>query len=185
MRYKHFAVLIPILVLIPAIGHAQSGFPDFPDIDSITITASFMAGILTFFSPCVLPLIPIYLTMLAGFKDEKKRTASVIKPTLAFIAGFCIVFTLLGITAGIAGQMLGKFQNWIRLIGGFLVVIFGAHIAGFFRIMPFYKDIRWHKAPSPRGLLGACLMGIIFAAGWTPCVGPILASILLLSASQA
>lgn len=169
-----------------ALGSLTS-FKNFPWL------ASFMAGILTFFSPCILPLIPVYISLLGGFglesllqkQQTKKARLALVAHTGVFVLGFGGVFTLLGATASAVGQAFMGIQDWIRLIGGALMIIFGLHLSGVFKILPFYREWRFEIKNRPTGLAGAFLMGVVFAAGWTPCVGPVLSTILLYSASEA
>lgn len=162
----------------------------------ITYWIAFTAGILSFISPCVLPLIPSYLTYITGLSfeqlDEKhpdvKIRLSVILHILFFILGFSLVFILLGAIAGIAsGQiqaLLREGMNWIARIGGFMVLLFGVHMTGLFSFHALlsYKRIQLNKKPA--GFFGTFVVGVAFAAGWTPCIGPILASILMVAATS-
>lgn len=162
----------------------------------ITYWIAFTAGILSFVSPCVLPLIPSYLTYITGLSfdqlDEEHPDAkirlSVVLHVLCFILGFSVIFILLGAIAGIAsGQiqaLLREGLNWVARIGGFLILLFGVHMTGLFsfRALLGYKRVQLQKKPA--GFFGTFIVGIAFAAGWTPCIGPILASILMVAASS-
>jgi cytochrome c-type biogenesis protein len=162
----------------------------------ITYWIAFTAGVLSFISPCVLPLIPSYLTYITGLSfeqlDEKhpdvKVRLTVILHILFFILGFSLVFILLGTIAGIAsGQiqaLLREGMNWIARIGGFLILLFGVHMTGLFSFHALlsYKRIQLNKKPA--GFFGTFIVGVAFAAGWTPCIGPILASILMVAATS-
>ena len=160
---------------------------------SVPLLASFLAGILTFLSPCVLPLIPAYIAFITGFGLDKLMAGgnpadirkSLLLSTAVFVLGFGSVFTALGATASVLGQALTGVQTWIRAIGGGMMIAFGLHLAGILSIMPLYREMRFQFKNEKAGLLGAYLMGIVFAAGWTPCVGPILSAILVYSASEA
>ncbi|MBW6510365.1 MAG: cytochrome c biogenesis protein CcdA [Desulfuromonadales bacterium] len=162
----------------------------------ITYWIAFTAGVLSFISPCVLPLIPSYLTYITGLSFEQlddehpdvKVRLTVILHILFFILGFSLVFILLGAIAGIAsGQiqaLLREGMNWVARIGGFLILLFGVHMTGLFsfRALLSYKRIQLNKKPA--GFFGTFVVGIAFAAGWTPCIGPILASILMVAATS-
>lgn len=162
----------------------------------ITYWIAFTAGILSFASPCVLPLIPSYLTYITGLSfhqlEEAHPTAkvrlTVLLHSLCFILGFSVVFVLLGAIAGIASS---KFQahlreglEWIEKVGGLLIFLFGVHMTGLFHfgVLLGEKRVQLHKKPS--GFIGTIVVGVAFAAGWTPCIGPILASILMIAASS-
>jgi len=162
----------------------------------ITYWIAFTAGILSFVSPCVLPLIPSYLTYITGlsFKqlDEEHPTAkvrmTVLLHSICFIIGFSVVFVLLGAIAGIASS---KFQThlregleWVEKIGGLLIFLFGVHMTGLFHfgVLLGEKRVQLHEKPS--GYFGTFVVGLAFAAGWTPCIGPILASILMIAATS-
>jgi len=163
---------------------------------NITYWIAFTAGILSFVSPCVLPLIPSYLTYITGlsFKqlDEEHPTAkvrmTVLLHSICFIIGFSVVFVLLGAIAGIASS---KFQShlregleWVEKIGGLLIFLFGVHMTGLFHfgVLLGEKRVQLHEKPS--GYFGTFIVGLAFAAGWTPCIGPILASILMIAATS-
>ncbi len=162
----------------------------------ITYWIAFTAGILSFASPCVLPLIPSYLTYITGLSfsqlDEAQPNAkvrlTVFLHSLCFILGFSIIFILLGAIAGIASSQIQVYLReglgWIEKIGGFLILLFGIHMTGLFsfRVLLGDKRVQLHKKPS--GFIGTFVVGIAFAAGWTPCIGPILASILMVAASS-
>lgn len=162
----------------------------------ITYWIAFTAGILSFASPCVLPLIPSYLTYITGLSfsqledahPKAKVRVTVLLHSLCFIIGFSVVFVLLGAIAGVASS---KFQlylreglGWIEKIGGLLIFLFGVHMTGLFHfgVLLGERRIQLHKKPS--GFIGTFVVGIAFAAGWTPCIGPILASILMVAATS-
>ncbi|MBI4369139.1 MAG: redoxin domain-containing protein [Elusimicrobia bacterium] len=160
---------------------------------SLPLLASLVAGMLTFLSPCILPLIPAYFALITGFELEELTASqdinglrrSLIFSTLIFIFGFGAVFTAMGATASAAGRFMTSFQDWLRWGGGLLMIIFGLHVAGVFQIMPFYREMRFSMNFKKPGPIGAFLLGMVFAAGWTPCVGPVLSAILIYSASEA
>jgi cytochrome c-type biogenesis protein len=156
------------------------------DGESLGLTISFTAGLLSFLSPCVLPLIPSYVTFITGMSLEDaqahdaRRTALV--HSLLFIAGFSAIFILLGATATAVGRVLLAYEEWITRIGGALIVVFGLYMLGVFTPSFLSTERRVHLANKPVGYLGTVLVGIAFGAGWTPCLGPILGSILTLAA---
>jgi cytochrome c-type biogenesis protein len=162
----------------------------------ITYWIAFTAGILSFASPCVLPLIPSYLTYITGLSFQQlegahpsaKVRVTVLLHSICFIVGFSVVFVLLGAIAGIASN---KFQShlreglvWLETIGGLFIFLFGVHMTGLFHfgVLLGEKRVQLHRKPS--GFIGTFIVGVAFAAGWTPCIGPILASILVIAASS-
>ena len=162
----------------------------------ITYWLAFTAGILSFASPCVLPLIPSYLTYITGLSfgqlDEEHPTAkvrlTVLLHSLCFIAGFSVVFILLGAVAGIASNNIQTYLReglgWVEKIGGLLILLFGIHMTGLFHFGVLLGEKRVHLHKKPSGFIGTFVVGLAFAAGWTPCIGPILASILVVAASS-
>jgi len=154
---------------------------------SLGITISFTAGLLSFLSPCVLPLIPSYVSFITGLSlDDVQRSRRVtLVHSLLFIAGFTIVFLILGATATVLGQVLLRQRDWVGRIGGVLVIVLGLYLLGVFNIGVLGADRRVHIANKPLGYLGTLLVGMAFAAGWTPCIGPILGGVLTYTASSA
>jgi cytochrome c-type biogenesis protein len=162
----------------------------------ITYWIAFTAGILSFASPCVLPLIPSYLTYITGLSfsqlDEAHPNAkvrlTVLLHSLCFILGFSFIFILLGAIAGIASSQIESYLRegleWVEKIGGLLILLFGVHMTGLFHFGVLLGDKRVNLQKKPSGFAGTFLVGIAFAAGWTPCIGPILASILVVAASS-
>lgn len=159
---------------------------------NISMIGAFVAGLLSFLSPCVLPLIPSYITYITGlsFADlnaehpsHKVRQQTIIH-SLLFIAGFTCVFVLLGASATLVGDFLHEHKTAIRRIGGILIVVFGIHVAGFFDITMLLGEKKLTLHRKPAGYLGSVVVGVVFAAGWTPCIGPILATILAVAATE-
>lgn len=158
---------------------------------NVSIVYAFLAGLLSFLSPCVLPLVPGYVSLLSGSvvlgqADEEARAARrlLIANSLFFIVGFSVVFIALGATATSVGQTLRAHQALFSEIGGLIVILFGLHLLGVIRISALYGDKRVHKKIGVNGGLGAFAVGFTFAFGWTPCIGPMLATILLLAANE-
>jgi cytochrome c-type biogenesis protein len=154
---------------------------------SLGITISFTAGVLSFLSPCVLPLIPSYVSFITGLSiDDVQRSRRVtLTHSLLFVAGFTIVFLALGATATMLGQVLVRQRDWVGRIGGVLVIVLGLYLLGVFNIGMFAKEKRVHIANKPLGYFGTLVVGMAFAAGWTPCIGPILGGVLTYTASSA
>ena len=154
---------------------------------SLGIAIAFTAGLLSFLSPCVLPLIPSYVTFITGqsLADVQKSRRAALVHSLLFVLGFTLIFLALGATATALGQLLNYQRMWISRIGGVLIIVFGLYMLGVFNIALFSRERRVHIADKPVGYLGTLLVGIAFGAGWTPCIGPILGSILTYAASSA
>jgi cytochrome c-type biogenesis protein len=154
---------------------------------TLGVLIAFSAGLLSFLSPCVLPLIPSYVTFITGMSLEEvqrsRRTALI--HAILFIVGFTLIFLALGATASVLGQVLKAARDWIARIGGALIIIFGLYLLGAFNIRAFSQERRVHFANKPLGYLGTVLVGVAFGAGWTPCIGPILGSILIYTSSTA
>ncbi len=158
---------------------------------SVSFVAAFTAGLVSFLSPCVLPLVPGYISMLSGTSlDELKEgdNSAVLRKVLLhsvfFIIGFTIVFVSLGASASWLGQMLLSHMSLLYKIAGAIIIVFGLHMTGLLKIGLLYRDKRFHNAGTGTTPVGALLMGLAFAFGWTPCIGPILAAILTVAASQ-
>lgn len=148
---------------------------------------AFTAGVLSFLSPCVLPLIPSYITFLSGLTVEevgRGRRTAIVHGAL-FVLGFTAIFLALGATATILGQMLLAYRDWISRIGGLLIIVFGLYMLGVFNIGIFAREQRVHLATKPAGYFGTVLVGMAFGAGWTPCIGPILGSVLIYTSTSA
>lgn len=160
---------------------------------NITVVGAFIAGFLSFLSPCVLPLIPSYITYITGlsFSDlqmehpsHKVRQQTIIH-SLLFIAGFTFVFVLLGASATFIGGFLQAHMTALRRVGGVLIIVFGIHVSGIFDIGVLLGEKRLTLHRKPAGFFGSFVVGVAFAAGWTPCIGPILASILMVAATES
>jgi cytochrome c-type biogenesis protein len=152
------------------------------------IAISFAAGILSFLSPCVLPLVPGYISLISGvsidgLKEGTSNKRAVIVNSLAFNAGLSVIFLVLGTTAGLVGAAITS-NPWVRIIGGLVIIAFGLQLIGLLKISALYKDTRFFSDDKPRGILGSAALGIAFAAGWTPCIGPILGGIIGLAATS-
>ena len=156
-------------------------------IQHISLFAAFGAGLLSFVSPCVLPLVPSYISYITGLSLERLSDASerqrfrktIIVNSLLFIAGFSSVFIAFGASASFIGQILIAYQDHIRRIGGLLILIFGLYLLGVLNLNFLATEKRLHFTNRPAGFVGSFLIGVAFAAGWTPCVGPVLGTILL------
>lgn len=153
----------------------------------LSIFVAFSAGLLSFVSPCVLPLIPSFVTYITGLtfeditsnKDRAKVRSITIINSLAFIGGFTTVFVLFGGSATLIGQALLAYQDFVRKIGGILIILFGLYILGLLKLNFLSSEKKIHIENKPAGYFGSFIVGTAFAAGWTPCVGPILGSLLL------
>jgi cytochrome c-type biogenesis protein len=170
--------------------------------ENVTLLAAFGAGLLSFISPCVLPLIPGYLSYISGLSLDEMRGApasasgssvavarssarrQVVLSSLAFIIGFSLVFISLGAAASAVGQFLARWQSIFNRIAGAVIILFGLHTMGVLRIEWLYQEKRVQTSRKPTSFLGAGLVGVAFAFGWTPCIGPILAGILAVAGSQ-
>lgn len=156
-------------------------------MEKVSLLMAFSAGLLSFLSPCVLPVIPSYVSYITGIsfedltggQDRGRIRKITITNSLFFIAGFSFIFVMLGASSSFLGRFLSDHQEAIRKIGGAMIVIFGLYIAGILRIGFLSGDKRLHLQNKPAGLLGTFLVGAAFAAGWTPCIGPVLGSILI------
>jgi cytochrome c-type biogenesis protein len=148
---------------------------------------AFSAGLLSFLSPCVLPLVPSYVTFITGlsFEDVTKARRTALVHSLLFILGFTIIFVALGATATVVGRLLLRHRYWVSFVGGALVIVFGLYLLGVLNITAFMRERRVHLADKPMGYLGTVVVGIAFGAGWSPCLGPILGAILTYTASEA
>jgi cytochrome c-type biogenesis protein len=152
------------------------------------IAIAFAGGLLSFLSPCVLPLVPGYISLMSGVSVDHLKTGgssrrAVIANSLAFNAGLSVIFLALGGTAGLVGSAIIN-NVWVRIIGGLVIIVFGLHLIGLLKIKYLYRDTRQFSSEKPRGIFGSLMLGIAFAAGWTPCIGPILGGIIGLAATS-
>ena len=158
---------------------------------NITVGIAFLAGLASFLSPCVLPLVPGYISLISGISvDQMKQGDSsssmrgwVIFNSLAFNAGLSLIFISLGAAAGLIGSTILS-NPWLRIIGGVVIIAFGLQMLGWLKLKLLYKDTRHFSERKPKGPLGSLLLGSAFAAGWTPCIGPILGGIIGLAATS-
>lgn len=161
--------------------------------ENISYAVAFAAGLLTYLSPCLLPLIPAFIAYITGvsfsdLQDEKQRSEvrkKTLKHSLLFVAGFSMIFVLLGLTVTFVGKFLFQYQKFIRIAGGALIILFGLQLAGILKFDFLVKERKLNIAAKGASYLGSFLIGVTFAAAWTPCAGPILGSILVLAGTKA
>jgi cytochrome c-type biogenesis protein len=161
-------------------------------MDNVSVLYAFGAGLFSFLSPCVLPLVPGYISIISGFsldqlKAHEKDSSllrTVLMNSIMFIIGFSVTFVLLGATASWIGQLLLSRMRLLGKLAGLLLIVFGIHLTGLVKIKFLYRDKRFHNVEKPRGMLGAFILGLAFAFGWTPCIGPILASIMAIASTK-
>lgn len=152
--------------------------------------AAFLAGLVSFLSPCVLPLVPGYVSLISGVGVEQLKTQEsqllrkVMLNSVAFIMGFSVVFIALGAVASEVSQMLSRYRSTLAQVAGVVIILFGLHLTGIFKIKALYTDARLHSVKGGSTPWGAFVIGFAFAFGWTPCVGPVLTVILTLAAGQ-
>src|ERR1022692_65528 len=152
--------------------------------------AAFVAGLVSFLSPCVLPLVPGYVSLIsgAGVEELKSQESRLLRKTMlnsvSFILGFSVVFITLGAISTEVGQLLARYKSILAQVAGVVIILFGLHLTGVFRINALYADKRLHSVKGSNTVAGAFVIGFAFAFGWTPCVGPILAVILGFAAEQ-
>jgi len=153
----------------------------------VTFPGAFVGGLVSFLTPCVLPLIPSYVGFLTGLSVEELqvRRGTALAHALWFVAGFSLIFIALGATASAIGVVLLHSQVWIGRIGGAIVIVFGLYLLGILRPAFLMRERRLELAHKPSGYLGSAVVGVTFGAAWTPCIGPILGAILTLAAAQA
>lgn len=162
------------------------------EIQGVGLAVAFAAGLLSFLSPCVLPLIPSYVTFVTGMsldeltadRDRSRARRAVLVHGSLFVLGFTIVFVALGASATFLGSLFAYASRWVERIGGVLLIVFGLYLLGLLRLPGATREWRVHLANKPLGYLGTVLVGITFGAGWTPCIGPVLGGILTLAATR-
>lgn len=158
--------------------------------ETISYNAAFIAGLLSFLSPCILPLIPAYFTFITGLSideltDSAKETRNkVILSTLFYVAGFSFVFIIMGASASFFGNLMYQYSWAVRYLGGTIIIIFSLHLLGIINIKGFNFEKRFHVKEKPFHLMGVFVIGMAFGAGWSPCIGPILGSILIVASNQ-
>jgi cytochrome c-type biogenesis protein len=155
----------------------------------LSIPVAFVAGVVSFLSPCVLPLVPGYISMLSGATIEELKAdaggmlvARIFRNSVAFVIGFSVVFIILGASATWVGKFLLAQRTMFNIVAGIIIIVFGLHLTGLIRIPFLYREARMNTGAPRRGLLGSFVLGFAFAFGWTPCIGPILTAILSLAA---
>ncbi len=153
-------------------------------VENVSLSAAFIAGLLSFFSPCVLPLVPSYFTFITGFSlDELTQDSGaairrkVFLSTLLFVVGFSTVFSFIGASASYLGVLVTQYQQQIRMVAGVLIIFFGIHVTGLFRFKLLEMEKRVHLVKRPTHVLGPLIIGMAFAAGWTPCLGPMMGTV--------
>ncbi len=152
--------------------------------------AAFLAGLVSFLSPCVLPLVPGYVSLISGVgveqlkAQESQLLRKVMLNSIAFILGFSVVFITLGAVASEVSQMLARYRSTLAQVAGVVIILFGLHLTGVFKIKALYTDARLHSVKGGSTAWGAFVIGFAFAFGWTPCVGPVLTVILTFAAAQ-
>jgi len=157
----------------------------------ISYGAAFMAGTLSGLSPCILPLVPSYFSFITGTSMERLSEPTslamrrrIIISTLAFVLGFSVVFILLGASASYISTWFYGIKSYLRVVGGVLILLLGLHLLGLLRIRALQADKRWHLQRKPLHFFGTFIVGMAFGAGWSPCIGPLLGSILILAGNQ-
>jgi cytochrome c-type biogenesis protein len=161
-------------------------------MDNVSALTAFVAGLVSFLSPCVLPLVPGYISIISGssldqLKAREKDASlkrTVLLNSVMFIVGFSITFIMLGASATWIGQFLLQRMRLLGQIAGLVLIVFGIHLTGLIKINALYKDKRFHNVQKPRGFFGALVLGLAFAFGWTPCIGPILAGIMTIASTK-
>jgi cytochrome c-type biogenesis protein len=157
---------------------------------TVSYNAAFIAGLLSFFSPCILPLIPAYFTFITGLsldeltENAKETRRKVILSTLFYVAGFSFVFIMMGATASYFGNLLFEYSWVVRYLGGSIIIVFSLHLLGIINIKGLNFEKRFHVKEKPFHLMGVFVIGMAFGAGWSPCIGPILGSILIVASNQ-
>lgn len=157
----------------------------------LSIPVAFLAGVVSFLSPCVLPLVPGYISMLSGASIEELKAGAgaslvgrILRNSVAFVVGFSFVFVVLGASATAVGRFLLEQRTVFNLVAGVIIIIFGLHLTGLIKIPLLYREARMSAGAPRRGLVGSFVLGFAFAFGWTPCIGPILTGVLALAATR-
>jgi len=160
-------------------------------VENVPYPAAFLFGLLSFFSPCILPLLPAYFSFITGYSMEELTEGGnftikkkVIFSTSAFVLGFSAVFIALGTSASLIGSLAHEYRDIIRITGGILIILFGVHMSGLYSFPVLNYEGRIHLRKKPLHAFGAFLVGMAFAAGWSPCMGPQLGSILIIAGSR-
>jgi cytochrome c-type biogenesis protein len=154
------------------------------------MVTAFFAGLVSFLSPCVLPLVPGYVSLISGASVEELQSKdrrllnTVLLHSIMFILGFSVVFVTLGAVATGLGQLAHEYKKYLTWIAGVIIIVFGVHLTGLLKIKALYSDKRLHSLKGGKSPIGAFLVGFAFAFGWTPCIGPVLAGILGLAANE-
>lgn len=154
---------------------------------NLGVLVAFAAGMLSFLSPCVLPLVPSYVTFITGMtlEDLQQTKRETLLHALTFVVGFSLIFLALGAGATVFGQLMLRYREWISRVGGVLIIIFGLYLLGILNLGFLARDTRLHLKNKPLGYFGTLVVGIAFGAGWSPCIGPILGAILTMAANEA
>jgi cytochrome c-type biogenesis protein len=158
--------------------------------ETVTYPAALLAGMLSFLSPCILPLIPAYFSFITGLsldeltQNKKETRKKVILSTLFYVAGFSFIFILLGASASFLGGLASQYSWIVRYLGGGIILIFGLHLLGLINIKGFNFEKKFHVKEKPLHLMGTFVIGMAFGAGWSPCIGPLLGSILIVAGNQ-
>jgi cytochrome c-type biogenesis protein len=158
----------------------------------VSFSSALLAGVLSFLSPCVLPIVPPYFAWIAGISFEELRDEHTLQArkyrlvavAVSFVLGFTTVFVALGATVSVVGKTIAQYFDILSMVAGLIILVMGLHFIGLIRIGLLYRQLRLNVDKKPAGLLGAYIVGLAFAFGWTPCVGPILAAILLIASSE-
>jgi cytochrome c-type biogenesis protein len=160
-------------------------------VETVPYPAAFLFGLLSFFSPCILPLLPAYFSFISGYSIEELADGGdaalrrkVIFSTTGFVLGFSTIFVALGMSASLIGGLAHNHRDFIRIAGGILIILFGIHMSGIYSFPLLNYEGRLHLQKKPLHILGAFLIGMAFAAGWSPCMGPQLGSILIIAGNQ-
>lgn len=163
------------------------------DAMNVTMLGALTAGLLSFLSPCILPIVPPYLCFLGGVSLDDLQSGAdgtaavrrrVVLASVAFVLGFGTIFVALGLGAAMAGNLISRHVDVLAPVAGALILLLGLHFLGVFRIAGLYRTLRFEVRDKPLGLVGAYVVGLAFAFGWTPCVGPVLATILFVAGAD-